>query len=161
MRMMQVLPNPYRVLDAESRPTAVVPCHPRHAPGEFVGATRSLVVLEKAEFIDIKRTVAGQKVVDRQLTKYDRSKATFVFSTEPVQVPGEGAVGAYYRDRVREGSLIAADQVTARACGVAFNAPDQALAQERDAAVKEYERQFKVQPEWASDSKPAPVAAPK
>lgn len=159
MRMFQVLPNPYRVLDADGKPTAVVPCHPRHAPGEFVGATREQVVLKPAEFVDLKQKVRGKESVNRVLSKYDRSYASFTFSFDPVQVPAEGSVGAYYRDRVREGALIAADERTSRACGLAFEASDQALAREHAAAMKEFERQFGSLPEWANDIKPAPAAA--
>jgi hypothetical protein len=134
--MMQVLPNPYRTLDADGNPTAVVPCHPRHAPGEFVGATRALVVLEEAKFIDVKKTVGGKAVIDRKLAAYDRSKASFVFSNEPTPVPAEGAVGAYYRDRVREGVLVAADKRTAQQCGIAFESVDVVVGKERDAAAQ-------------------------
>jgi hypothetical protein len=160
MRMMQVLPNPYRVLDADGNPTAVVPCHPRHAPGEFVGATKKLNVLEPAQFVDIKRTVGGKQVVEQKLAQYDRSKATFTFSSEPTTVPAEGAVGVYYRDRVREGSLVAADRSTAQKCGVVFEDPAVVIAKERDQAAREYERQFKELPPWANNTNPAPISAP-
>jgi hypothetical protein len=162
--MLQVLPNPYRVLDANGKPTAVVPCHPRHAPGEFVGATKSLIVASKedeAKFIDIKRMVGGRQVIEKTLAQFDRSKASFEFSTEPVQVPAEGPVGAYYRDRVREGSLLPADRATAQKCGVPFESAEKAVAKERNAAADEFKRQFAALPEWANDTKPAPAVAPK
>jgi hypothetical protein len=159
--MLQVLPNPYRVLDADGKPTAIVPCHPRHAPGEFVGATKTLHVLEDAKSIDIKKMVGGRQVIEKTLAQYDRSKASFEFSTEPVQVPAEGPVGAYYRDRVREGSLLPADRATAQKCGVPFESAEKAVAKERNAAAEEFKRQFAAMPEWANDTKPAPVVAPK
>lgn len=162
MKMMQVLPNPYRSLDADGKPTAIVPCHSRHAPGEFVGATKTLNVLQKATTIDIKRVVNGRTVIEPMIEQFDRSKASFTFSLEPVQVPAEGAVGAYYRDRVREGSLVAADEATARKCGVAFEPSDQVLARECDVAAKAFKSQFGTSPEWAKlDTKPAPAVAPK
>lgn len=159
--MLQVIPNPYRVLDADGKPTAIVPCHSKHAPGEFVGATKTLVVESPAEFVDVKRKVGDREVKEAKLAAFDRSKASFTFSFEPVGVPGEGAAGGYYLKRVREGSLIAADQATARACGVAHVAPKDVLAKEREVAAKEFERQFGAPPDWAKDTKPASETAPK
>ncbi len=161
MKMLQVIPNPYRVLDADGKPTAIVPCHSRHAPGEFVGATKTLIEIEPADFVDVKKVVGGKPVIDRKLAKFDRSKASFTFTMVPVQVPAEGVIGVYYRDRVRDGSLIAADQFTAQKCGMSFEAADKVLAKERDAAAKIFERQFGALPEWASNSQPAPTVAPK
>lgn len=164
MKMLQVIPNPYGVLDADGKPTAIVPCHSRHAPGEFVGATYKLVVAEKkdeAEYVDLKQTINGKTSVRSVLSKYDRSKASFTFSTEPVQVPADGTAGVYYRDRVREGALIAADPYTAQKCGVEFVQPEKVLARERDKAAKEFMRQFGEMPEWAQPTNQAPVAAPK
>jgi len=159
--MLQVIPNPYRVLDADGKPTAIVPCHSKHAPGEFVGATKTLVVESPAEFVDVTRKVNGRDIKEQKLAAYDRSKASFTFSFEPVSVPAEGAAGSYYLKRVREGSLIAADQATARTCGVPFVQPRDVLAKERAAAAKEFERQFGAVPDWANDTKPASETAPK
>jgi len=161
MKMLQVIPNPYGVLDADGKPTAVVPCHSRHAPGEFVGATRTMIESEPAQYVDVSRVVGGKKVVEQKLAQLDRSKASFAFSTEPVQVPADGNVGVYYRDRVREGALIAADKFTAQKCGVQFELPEKILARERDKAAKKFERQFGEMPEWAQPTNQAPIAAPK
>jgi hypothetical protein len=160
MKMLQVIPNPYGVLDADGKPTAVVPCHSRHAPGEFVGAMRTMIESEPAQYVDVTRVVGGKKVVEQKLAQYDRSKASFTFSVEPVGVPADGTVGSYYRDRVREGALIAADPFTAQKCGVQFEQPEKILARERDKAAKEFERQFGELPAWAQPNQ-APVAAPK
>ncbi len=160
MKMLQVIPNPYGVLDADGKPTAVVPCHSRHAPGEFVGATKTMIESEPAQYVDVKKVVNGKKVIEQKLAQYDRSKASFTFSTEPVDVPADGTVGAYYRDRVREGALVATDKFTAQKCGVQFEQPEKVLALARDKAAKEFERQFGELPEWAQPEQ-APVAAPK
>jgi len=157
--MLQVIPNPYGVLDADGKPTAIVPCHSRHAPGEFVGATRTMIESEPAQYVDVSRVVGGKKVVEQKLAQYDRSKASFTFSTEPVGVPADGTVGVYYRDRVREGALIAADKFTAQKCGVQFEQPEKVLARERDKAAKEFARQFGELPEWAQPTNQAPVEA--
>lgn len=161
MKMLQVLPNPYRSLDANGKPTAVVPCHMRHAPGEFVGATKTMVELDPAQYIDVKRVVNGKQVVEPKLAAHDRSKASFTFLTEPVALPADGMVGAYYRDRVREGALVAADPFTAQKCGVVFELPAKVLARERDAAAKQFQSLFGEMPDWANENNQAPVAAPK
>lgn len=161
MKMLQVIPNPYGVLDADGKPTAIVPCHSRHAPGEFVGATKTMVELAPAEYVDVAKVVGGRKVIEQKLAQYDRSKASFAFLTEPVEVPADGTAGAYYRDRVREGALVAADQYTAGKCGVQFEQPEKVLTRERDKAAKEFMRQFGELPQWAQPTNQAPVAAPK
>ncbi len=161
MKMLQVIPNPYGVLDADGKPTAIVPCHSRHAPNEYVGAMRTMIEIEPAQYVDVKKVVGGQKVIEQKLAQYDRSKASFTFSTEPVALPADGTAGAYYRDRVREGSLVAADPFTAQKCGVAFELPEKVLARERDNAAKEFMRQFGELPQWAQPTNQAPVAAPK
>lgn len=40
--------------------------------------------------------------------------------TEPTLVPAMGEAGTYFQRRVREGGLIAADEETAKLCGVPF-----------------------------------------
>lgn len=41
---------------------------------------------------------------------------------DPVEVPAMGDSGAYFRKRVREGGLAAADEATAKLCGVPWSA---------------------------------------
>lgn len=157
MRMLQVVPNPYRTLDAEGKPIGVFPCHMKHAPGEYVGATKSLDVIEEAKFVDLK----SKSGVRREVAQFDRSKAVFTFSFEPVELPAAGEVGAYYRKGVRQGALLPADKATAQACGVEFESLAKVLEQEREKAALEFMRQFGTLPEWATDTKPAPQSAQK
>lgn len=158
MKMFQVVPNPYRTLDADGKPTGVFPCHHKHAPGEYVGATKTLTVTEKATFV----TVKGRRGVRQEIASYDRSKAVFTFAFDPVQVPGDGEVGHYYRRGVQSGALLPADKATADACCVKFVPVKEALDVERQRAAKEFQRQSGSLPAWASESQsqPAPIAAP-
>lgn len=163
MKLLQVVANPYRTLDADGNPIAIYPCHAKHAPGEYVAAKLQLEVIEPAETISIKRKDRrGGFRMETIQVKPDRSRAIFTFGTEPVGVPADGAIGAYYRVGVRRGALIPADQRTAFLCGVQFVPADQVLAKERERAAKEYHSQWGELPAWAQqENQPAPIAAPK
>ncbi len=162
MKLLQVVPNPYGILDADGNPIAVFPCHRGHAPGEFVGATLQMEVLEPAETIQVKRKGrGGTSRLETVQSRPERSRASFTFTTEPVEVPADGSVGAYYRAGVRSGELIAADQATARACGRRLEPVDVVLARERERAAKAYSAEWGNLPPWAQEeTKPAPVVAP-
>jgi hypothetical protein len=148
---LQVVPNPYQTLDADGNPTAVYPCHRKHAPGEYVGAKLTINVLEPAETVQVKRKDRRGQVSTQTLqSKAERSKGRFEFATEPVQVPSRGEVGAYYRAGVTSGVLIPADAATARACGVTFEPVKTVLAREQDEAAKSYRREFGTLPSWAA-----------
>lgn len=151
------------MLDAEGEPIAVFPCHLKHAPGEYVGATKSLNVLTPATFSNItgkRKDASGKPMVRREVGSFDRSKAVFTFTTEPVEVPAGGEIGAYYRKGVKTGALLPADTATAEACGMTFVPVVVALEAQRQAAAKEFKRQFGELPAWASETKQAPVVAP-
>lgn len=156
MKMFQVIPNPYRTLDGNGKPTQVFPCHQKHAPGKFVGATKTLDVREKATFVNVK---SKSGAVRSEVASFDQSKAVFSFSFDPVDVPAEGDVGAYYRRGVKTGDLIPANKKTADACGVAFVDPAEVLAAEKNKAAKEFSLQFGEMPEWATSEKPASASA--
>jgi hypothetical protein len=150
------------MLDAEGEPIAVFPCHLKHAPGEYVGATKSLNVLTPATFVNVtgkRKDASGKPMVRREVGSFDRSKAVFAFTTEPVEVPGEGEIGAYYRKGITTGALLPADKATAEACGIKFVPAAEALEAQRQAAAKEFKRQFGEVPAWALEKQQASVAA--
>lgn len=158
---LQVIPNPYKLLDADGNPIAVYPCHGKHAPGQYVGAVLTLDVQAPAETVQVPRKdKRGQKTVETIVARLDRSKARFAFTTSPVELPAGGAVGAYYRAGIASGVLLPADAATARACGLRFEPVETVLARERKEAAKTFEREFGVAPVWASASatNPAPLA---
>lgn len=150
IKFLQVIPNPYRAFDVDGNPTSVYPCHRRHAPGEYVGATLAIDVLVPAIVDTVKRTRRGQTKAQTVQTRGERSKGRFVFSVEPVDLPADGDVGAYYRAGIREGVLIPANAATARACNMAFEPPDAVLARERAKAATTFENEFGEAPEWAT-----------
>ena len=151
------------MLDAEGKPIAVYPCHAKHAPGQYVGAQAIVEVVSPAETIQVKRKDRrGQTSVETVQSKAERSRVTFAFESEPVDVPADGAVGAYYRAGVRAGALIAADAATARACGVQFVPVADALTIARERAASEFARESGEAPPWAiAENQTAPVVAPK
>lgn len=158
---LQVIPNPYKTLDADGNPTAVYPCHRKHAPGEFVGAKLTIEVLEPAESINVKRKDrSGRASMQSVQMKTERSKGRFEFTTEPVEVPARGEVGAYYRAGVASGALLPADAATARACGIAFEPAAAVLERERAQAAQNYKNEFGALPSWADAAvtNPAPPA---
>ena len=156
MKLLQVIPNPYKMLDGNGKPTAIYPCHYKHAPGQFVGATKTLDVIEKAKFVEIK----GKRGIRREVAQFDRSKAVFAFSFEPVDVPADGEIGAYYKRGIKSGAIIPANKETALACGIPFVPVKEALAKHRETAAQEFQRQFGEMPSWASEEQPAPIVAP-
>lgn len=163
MKTFQVVPNPYRTLDAEGTPIAIYPCHAKHAPGEYVGAKLKLNVLAPAETMEVKRKDRkGKESVQTLQTKAERAKASFDFTTIPVHVPAHGVVWSYYRAGIRDGVLIAADAATAQAAGVEFVPVAEVLKREAEKAAAEFAKEKGFSPEWAKAAKqPAPVMAPK
>lgn len=130
--MIKVYPNPWKALDADGDPCAVVPRDPigdGGGPGSFVGAR-----------IDAARTKMGPELRKgddlrsrRQTTKFtflgiasnDPDLSSLLAAAEPVEVPAT----RYYRDRLLDGSLLPADAETASAVKMrAFTPPAQALA---------------------------------
>lgn len=136
-RSLRVFPNPWGVrdvrdahaatMDAEGRPCGVCPTDPivdRGAPGRLVGAAVD------AENTVVGATREGEIRSARQSTTYaflgcpahetePHELAQALAKKEPVTIP----FSQYYCDRIREGSLIAADEATARFAGVKFVDP--------------------------------------
>ena len=92
--------------DGNGKPTAIYPCHHKHAQANFVGAAKTLDVTQKAKFVDIKASAACVP----KLRQFDRSKAVFSFSFEPVDVPADGEIGAYYKRGIKTGAIIPANK---------------------------------------------------
>lgn len=115
---MKVATNPHLVVDHVGRPCGACPIDPRdpryYDPAKpknpevrgWVGA----------------RLESGPKLLRKGLEKgdasdpSDRHDITFEFRREPFDIPDT----RFYRDRIKEGALLAADEATARICGVTF-----------------------------------------
>ena len=156
-----VLPNPYTFIDGDGEPQGACPADPDHGGGKrmWVGAK-----------LDPKRTQFIEDYADRRTgvrwkgdPRPRPQSVKFKFSTEPVDIPST----AHYLDRIREGSLIAANEGTfAKVHGgrAKYVEPTQALAEARGRAFDEYKAAHGKDPafareEAAESAKPAAHAA--
>lgn len=136
MQTLRVYPNPWAAFDKNGVPCAVCPRDPdadAGGPGQFVGARidrKNTKVLEDfaagyvAKFGSAlaKRIAEQEHRSPRQATFYqylgiesfDQQLAEKLAAKEPVEIPAT----KYYKDRIREGALIAADAETAAKCKV-------------------------------------------
>ena len=112
-----VLPNPFSAFDKEGAPCGICPRDPDGdggAPGRFVGAR---VDRDNTEKLQKFKNPQHEIRSEMQRTRYeylgipniDPELAQKLATKEPIRLP----VTKYYKDRLREGSLLAADQATA------------------------------------------------
>lgn len=132
---LNVLPNPWTYIDHRGRPAGVVPVEPpreaTYAPPttlRAVGAKVGKVRQVRAARHQRVGTAVGEIVKARHDLEWE-------FSDEPTTVP----FSAYYRAKVRKGELLAADEPTARACGVKFVEPKAALEKARKEAIERFD----------------------
>lgn len=122
-KTLRIFPNPFHALDHDGHPNAVMPKEPEGHVGnpidnrEFIGAQM------RHEFID--------PVLPDGDARQRRQRTRFVFSDDAVTVPHT----AYYRFALVRREVIAADEETAKAIGMAFVEPGPALEAERAAAI--------------------------
>jgi hypothetical protein len=110
---LKVYANPWFCVDHEGRPCCAVertstPNIPGEVHGRWVGATP--VVRSSGEVATV-GTLTGQIGGDSHEVKW-------MFSEEIQLVPNFGAAAAYYCDRIREGSLVLADNADAVRLGL-------------------------------------------
>lgn len=135
---IKVLPNPYLHLDENGKPAHVIPVDPTTSTARaFVGA-----VLSNAEVVD--NYPVGELLSARQFN-------TWTFSQEPVEV----LYTQYYRAAVRDGSLICADDSSAKRCEVSFVPVAKAFEQYKAEAANKWKNQYGEFPDWYSPAKPA------
>lgn len=131
-RQISVFPNPYHALDAYGHPAAAVQVEPDE--GGFTNASHRGYVGAR---VDTKRS----HVLDafgKGDPRSAREVILYEFETKhPTLVP----ISTYYLERIREGSLIAADKRAASLAGVKFLPPDEVLAQTKDAARTTWKEQ--------------------
>jgi hypothetical protein len=146
MRFLQVLPNPYRTLDADGNPTHAFPCSIKHAGNMpmYVGAKYKLVPSGDPSTLGVN---AGKVAFAINTGRpKERVRAAYEFSFEPVDVPDE----EHYRRGIRSGDIIAANEATARRSGVPFRNHAEVLAGERKAAADQFKRERGALPAWAA-----------
>lgn len=147
---LRVYPNPYASLDAEGNPDGVVRYDPTLGlPGvvHYVGARVA------ARWADRSAAPAGPlrpppSVSRTNDGRFRRVAREAVFDGAPVEIPDS----PYHRERVRDGSLVAADERSARACGVPFVAREVALDRAKGRACERFKAQTGVLPPWAKKS---------
>lgn len=130
MQTLLVYPNPWAAFDRNGVPCGVCPRDPEAdagGPGRFVGArvdSKNTRVLQDfaAGYVAKFGPIVAKKLAEQehrspiQSTFYeylgvpscDLELAEKLSSKEPVEIPAT----KYYKDRIREGSLIAADKAT-------------------------------------------------
>lgn len=135
IKSLLVLPNPWAAIDHQGRPSGVVMCDPvEHVPtrdGEprrFVGA-----------HLDPVKTRMTREFA-RGDARSNEQDTVWVFATKPVDLPNT----PYYRERIRHGELIAADEKTARVAGLKFADPGKVIEAARASAIAAWETEVGV-----------------
>jgi hypothetical protein len=161
MQTLKVYPNPFAAFDKNGVPCGVCPRDPdadAGGPGHFVGARLDTVntkILQDFRAMNARRYGAAMGAALAAHEIRSPIQATFyeymgVPSCDPElaeKLAGKDAVELpvtkYYKDRLREGSLLAADAATAKAAALPiFTDPKLFFAARqatRDAAVSELE----------------------
>jgi len=137
-RVLRVYVNPYTYIDHEGRPAGVYPHDPAYLPGQMhVGLTRlQTTVTEKRD-----PSKDDRPPVFDLVHHYDPEVQ------EVPDIPGQ----PHYRNGIREGSLIPADEATAKAVGMPFEDPSLVLERARTAAVKQWTDAHGEPPAFAGD----------
>jgi hypothetical protein len=126
-KMLSVVPNPYLVLDHEGRPSCVVrydPAFGRKGEVTYVGAT---LAREKISRDDTQ----GRHDLDDRHALWD---ITYKYSMTPLSIENTD----YHLARIREGSILAADEATAKFAGVEFVDLAKALDMAKAKAVADW-----------------------
>ncbi len=127
---LKVWPNPFLQIDHEGRPNGVLPYEPEgdgvrtFDSRRFVGAHLKAVILEEFPKGDPRQTVQD---------------TTFEYEEVAVEVKNT----PYYRNALKDGSLFAADEKTARLAGIKFVDPDKALTNAKTAALEVWSKTYK------------------
>lgn len=143
---LKVWSNPWHAVDEKGRPCGAAQLKASTFDGRptYIGATRSERIVEKRPKWD------GRK---------DLVDVTFAFSKDAVTVADDYT--GYYRKMVKHGALFAADEATAKACGVPFLAYDAAVSRARQHAAEHSRLVHGVCHPALADALPGAAPAPK
>jgi hypothetical protein len=128
---ISVVPNPYTYLDEDGDPCGLVAVDSELQPYPgYVGAsTKSVTTLDN---------------YDRGYFLSPRRHVKFEYTLEPVTLQ----LSNYYKDLVKGGELLAADEATAKLCGIPYVPFRKALKLAADKAAKDCFAAYGLYPEW-------------
>lgn len=141
---LRVVCNPFAHLDHLGRPAGACPCDPvGHTPDRrWVGAR-----------------IHERTTLTEKLSREDASVRSAAQNTEFDFTPDVQTIPKtpYYLDRLRDGELLAADAMTARAAGLPFVEPSTALAIAKTTAIASWAAHYGSEPAptvafWRGDS---------
>lgn len=141
---LRVKTNPFHSVGPEGQPSGVV--------AEDLGldpTTRALVGAK----LDRERTIITKAGVSGDALRHSLQETRYVFDLGVIELPDT----AYYRRRIQDGELLAADEATARSVGIKFVDPEITRKAAKDAARKAFDATYG---EGSFDSENAPQAAP-
>ena len=153
MKLLQVIPNPLGRCSTATGTTAIYPATTNTLPGNLSARPKRSTSRKKPSSSTSKQARRAYRSCPIRPIQ-----GGILFSFEPVDVPADGEIGAYYKRGIRpaRSSRRIRKQLS---CGIPF-VPVKALAKHRGMAAQEYQRQFGEMPSWASEEQPAPIVAP-
>lgn len=160
MPILRVLPNPWSARDKEGRPCGVCPRDPDAdggGPGQYVGARvdrKRTEILQKLERGDDLRSPMQRTAYEYLgIASDDRELAAKLLAAAPIELPAT----KYYRDRISDRSLLAADAETARIAKLRrFEPPARALSRYLPAAPAKAQEKPAAEPIFHPTDDPKP-----
>jgi hypothetical protein len=137
-RTLRVYANPYTFIDHEGRPAGVYPHDAEHRAGaSHVGLSKvDATTLEKRD--------------PKWDTRNDLVDVLHTYDAEVQEVPDIPGK-PHYRQGIREGSLIPADEATAKAVGMKWEEPAAVLERARLKAIQDWTANHGEPPAFAVD----------
>lgn len=129
MRVLRVLPNPFLHRDAQGRPCALCPRDPADGGGgigQFVGARvdrKRTKVLTPAKAQEIRSAPQETFYEYLGVASDDPELGDKLAGCQPIELPAS----SFYKQALRERSLLPYDPMTASAAGCAYREPGQYL----------------------------------
>jgi hypothetical protein len=149
---LRVHPNPYAALDPNGKPAGVVHFDPEHNLGNDVAHIGCITSRKPAD-------------ASKLWSRYEHNRDTrycyeHSFDLAAADIPHTD----YHVRQIKDGSLLCADEATARTAGIAFVQPAVALEKAREAAIAEWVANYGVEPpteSWEKFTIGAPACAEK
>ena len=137
-RTVSILPNPYCSLDVDGEPAGAIPIE--RMRGVYIGASLDQSRTRRSSQSSIR--LRGQEVVNELLDTNTSTK--FLFRDIPEEFPLTG----YYRAMAKEGSVIAADEASAKKLGVKFLPPEEVVEQWKETSAAKFYSETGSYPAW-------------